>query len=213
MTLSRQITLTLGLCLGLLLGESSCRAGFTVTVETVTSAPGTSGFLEVFLTNTSTSDQTLSGFSIDLNLGGSGVVLTSVDNLTTPPYVFGGSGTGVLAFDPFPNSGFILSDIFIAQPGFTTLAGAQTVGLGRIGFRVLSGAAPGLRPLAIVNGLGTEFADASNNVISDLTLIADGVVVTGTASVPGPAALLQLATALGMIGEARRRSRRPRLTR
>jgi hypothetical protein len=165
----------------------------TISSETVTASPGSTGFVQVLLTNDFGTSQTLSGFSVDLLLSGLGVLFTGIDDQTSPPYVFDGFGTGALTFDPFPNSGFIASDISFNPDGFVTLTPGQTVGLGRIAFAVDGTAAAGLRPITFVAGPTTQLVDSLNNPYadSDLSFSSGGIdVQSNNAVVPEPASAI-----------------------
>jgi hypothetical protein len=185
---------------------SECRSELIVDVEMVSADPGDSGFLQVLLTNDSATDRDLSGFSVDLELIGPGVQLISADDQTTPGYLFGASGSGILTFDPFPNAGFLLQDLFLDAPGFTTLGAGQTVGLGRIAFRVAGDAAAGFRPLVILPGPGTEFTDGDSLPIAGLVL-SDGGIMVGMTAIPEPSTMLMCLGALALVGGTRIRRR------
>lgn len=182
---------------------AAVRAEFIVSAETVTVAPGSTGFVQILLMNAFATSETLSSFSVDMALGGTGVQFTGVDDQTNPAYVFDGFGTGTLTFDTFPNAGFILSDVSLNADGFVTLSAGQTVGLGRIAFEVDNNAAQGLRPITFTRGPTTLFTDAANNVYadSDVSLQSGGINVQGSASaVPEPttATLLVIGSGCGL---------------
>lgn len=188
------------------------QAAIVVSAETVSAAPGSTGYVEVFLQNSSAVPEELSAFSGDLVLSGSGVRFTGVDDQTTRPYVFGSEGTGVLSFDSFPNTGFIASDISLNAAGFVSLLPGATYGLARVQFDVASAASGGLRPITfkigptteLVNELGVPYA------APNLAFTSGGINVLGpVAAVPEPSS-----TAIFLIGSgstilaARKRSRR-----
>jgi hypothetical protein len=174
----------------LALVPSLAPAGFIVSSETVTTTPGGTGYVQILLTNDSDTTETLSAFSVDLVLGGSGVRFTSVDDLTTPGYVFGGTGTGALTFDLFPNTGFIGSDVSLSPDGYVTLDAGATYGLARIAFEADGTAALGLRPISFVPGATTLFIDGGGNPYaeSSISFRSGGVDVQSPVSaVPAPA--------------------------
>jgi hypothetical protein len=192
MQLSFRPVLLLLFCLSAVIGVASpsARGGVIISSETVFAAPGSSGFVQISLTNDFSTSQTLSAFSIDLSLSGADVVFTGVDALTSSSYVFNGIGLGTLSFDPFPTTSFIASDVVILPPGFATLAAGQTYGLARIGFDVSGGASAGLRPITFTIGSATEFLDefGAPYASSDLSFTNGGVNVQGfTTTVPEPA--------------------------
>lgn len=192
------------------------RAALIVSAQTVNVAPGASGFVEVSLTNTFATPQTLSAFSLDIALGGAGVSFTNVSDQTTSPYVFGALGTGVLSFDAFPNTQFIASDISLAPAGFVTLNPGSTFGLARIGFAVDPGAGSGLRAITFVPGLATQFADDSNTALAStaLAFTAGGINVQGAAQpVPEPSSMAIFLVGAASCAAARRlRTNHPRFS-
>jgi hypothetical protein len=196
-------------------GGTPClaRAGFTVSSQTVTATPGTIGSVQVLLTNNFGTSQTLSGFSLDIALGGSGVRFTGVDDQTSPAYLFNGAGTGTLTFDPFPNSGFIASDISLSLSGFVTLAPGQTAGLARIAFEVDSTAVAGLRPITFTPGFTTQFLDGAGTPYADadISLGSGGIDVQRSEIVvpePSSAVLCLVGTGCGLLAAWRKRRRR-----
>jgi hypothetical protein len=188
-------TFVCGLLVLLCVAGSQARAALLVSIDTVTASPGDSGFLNVNLTNDFATSQTLLAFSIEIQLAGSGVTFTGVDEITFPPnpYILDGIGTGSLSSDAFPNTDFIASDIAILPPGFVTLAPGVTYGLGRIAYAVDGGASGGLRTITIVPGNGTSFLDADANAYADadVVLSAGGISVLEGSPVttPEPASL------------------------
>ncbi len=193
---------------------ATARAALIVSGGTVTTVPGGSGFVQVELTNTSATPRTLSGFSVDIALGGTGVRFTGVDSQTASAFVFDGFGSGTLTFDAFPNQGFNLSDVvadFTLNPaGFVALAPGQTVGLGHIAFAVDAGANGGARPITFLSGPGTLFIDAAGDVYqaSDISLGNGGIDVRGSVTaVPEPASALVflVGSGFGLLVARRRR--------
>jgi hypothetical protein len=181
-----------------------CRAGLVITSETVTASPGGSGLVQILIRNDSAVDLTLSGFSIDIDLGGTGVQFTSADDQTSPAYVFEGNGTGTLTFDLFPNEGFLESDVDLSTNGFATLGAGETFGLGRIRFGVQGSAAAGLRAITL-GGPMTQFIDGRGAAYldRDLTFVGGGVQVgvggNGVA-VPEPSMLTAGLTGVALTG-------------
>jgi hypothetical protein len=196
------------------LTPAGARAGFIVSSQTVTAAPGSTGYVQILLTNDSATSQTLSGFSVDLALGGSGVRFTGVDDQTTPGYVFNGFGTGTLTFNLFPNAGFIGSDVSLNPDGFVTLAAGQTYGLARIAFEVDGTAAAGLRAITFTPGPTTQFTDAAGNPYagSGVALTSGGIDVQAPdvrpVPAPGSAVLLLTGGGFGLCVAWRRRRQR-----
>lgn len=173
------------------------RAALIVSGETVNATPGSTGFVQVVLTNSFATPQTISGFSVEIALGGAGVHFTGVDDQTSPAFVFDGVGTGTLAFDTFPNTGFILSDVVdlnLNPDGFVTVPAGQTVGLGRLAFSVDTTATGGLRPITFTPaGDVTLFTDAANATYAPSTIsMTNGAInVQGSvAAIPEPSSAL-----------------------
>jgi hypothetical protein len=200
----------------LALAPAPARAEFTISSQSVTATPGSTGFVEILLTNNFATTQTLSGFSVDLSLVSLGVPdvrFTNVDSLTTPAYVFNTTGSGTLTFDVFPNTGFNANDVSFSAFGFEELAAGATYGLARIHYEVDVTAPAGLRPITFTLGAGTLFSDGGNNPYAnaDLAFSSGGIDVQAAASaVPAPpGVVLAAAGGLTLFGYSRRRTRRP----
>ena len=186
-------------------------AMFVVSSQVVNATPGSTGFVEVTLTNNFLDAKTLSGFSLEVDLAPSGVTFTGVDETTsTAPYVFGAEGFGLLSFDLFPNTHFEANDLSGSMDGFVTLAAGQTVGLLRAAFSVAGGAADGLREISFVPGVTSEFVDGVNfdsYADTDIQFQNGGINVQGgAAAVPEPTSLSLFAmSSFGLAYLARRR--------
>jgi hypothetical protein len=183
----------------LLFEPAAVQAGFIVAAETKTASPGATGFLEVTLRTDGTAGQTLSGFSLNMSLAGSGVSFTGIDNLTSTPYVFGVDGLGVLASPGFPNQSFTASDISFNLDGYVTLDANTAYGLARVGYQVNGGATAGLRAVSFQDiGAGTSFTDAAViTYTSGITYQNGGVDVTGGSGPVAPAPPGILLAAIG----------------
>ena len=179
-----------------------CRAGLVLSTETVLSAPGNTGFVEVTLKNDSLTSQALSTFSVDLALGGSGVQFTGADISTTDPYVFTGVGLAPpLTYSTLPGSTLIASDADGTPPGFVTLTAGSTYGLARLAFAVDSNAAAGLRPITYQNvGTTTLFLDDLGRTLTIDQSVTGGVNVLGGPAVPEPSTLAAGLTAVVLAG-------------
>jgi hypothetical protein len=209
------IRLLASLLIGLgsfIVATGSTQAAIIVSSQTVLSAPGDSGYVQILLENDDNTSRTFSGFSLDISLAGAGVQFTGVDDQTSPAYIFGASGSGTLSFDVFPNSSFIASDFSLDQSGFVTVAPAEMVGLARIAFVVNSTAADGLREITFTIGSTTQFTDDQSEVYADtqFSFLSGGIDVQGdAATVPEPSSVVLLIGISGcsMMMALRRRRR------
>lgn len=207
----RRLTLLTILLAGVTPGP--VRAGLVVSSETVSAKPGDTGIVQLLLTNNSAAAETLSAFSVDVALSGANVRFTAVDDQTVPVYVFSGFGTGTLTFDPFPNTGLVVSDLDLDPSGFVSLAPGLTLGLGRLSFEVDPTAAGGLRPITFLPGVTTQLYDDTGNPYpdTDVSFISGGIDVQGAVSVvPEPASAVLLLVGAGCALAAARRRKRPR---
>ena len=194
------LVISIGLC------DTTARANFVVTTDTVNAAPGSTGFVQVRLATDSGSN-TLSGFSFKVTLTGASVRFTGVDSSTTNPYVFGANGSGTLSFDTFPTTVVTVSDDYLAiSPTFATLAPNTTYGLARFAFQVDGNAANGLRPITFTVGPVTQFVNANNIPYSStqVSLVNGGINVQGANPVPVPAGLVLGFIGMGCFGVTRR---------
>jgi hypothetical protein len=175
-------------------------AGTIVSAETVSAMPGSTGFFQILLKNDSLSSQSLSSFSVEIALSGTGVRFIGVDDVTSPGYVFDGFGTGLLSFDVFPNSGFIASDISLNLDGFVDIAAGQTVGLARIAFEVDNAAPAGVRSISFISGPTSVFTDAVGDFFADVDVSFSygGFDVQGSVGVvPEPSSITSFVIGLG----------------
>ena len=172
-------------------------AAFVVSIEPVTVSRGGTAYAQVTLTNDSGSEVRLSAFSLELLLGGTGVVFADVDTNTTPAYVFGSLQLPPFSFNTFPNSSFIASDIFLSPPGYATIGANETVGLARIQYAAGAGAVDGPRPVSF--GALTQFFADDGSEISDVQLPDGTVTVSGgpLAPTPAPSGLVLLFSGAG----------------
>ena len=150
-----------------------CRADLDVSLSFTNTnvSAGSSGTLEVWLTNTGPTSVNVGADSFELTLSGSGdVQFTSASTATSlQPYIYGSESLVnnqppilqiPFTYASFPNTDFIASDSwdFVDAPGgYATIAGGQTVGLGLIGFSVSSTASLGAYQVGF--GPGTTLTD------------------------------------------------------
>jgi MYXO-CTERM domain-containing protein len=189
---------------GVGLDPADARAALIVSVGTATVTPGSSGSVQVLLTNTGPNAADVSGFSLALSLGNAPAQFTGVGSPTTPGYIFGNEGSGSLTFDTFPNRAFIASDFSFNANGFVTVQPGRTVGLADVGFST-SGLAPfGFLPIRLVPGPTTAVYDANGNPYTAGVVFANGGV--SVTPEPASAGVFLLAAATGYFVVRRRRA-------
>jgi hypothetical protein len=186
----------------------TAQAGFIISSETLETAPGDTGYVQILLKNDSTTALDLTSFSVGISLDGSGVQFTGFDNQTNPSYVFGFSGIGLMTTNSLPSTATVFSDISFDFNTFElvpiSVGAGETVGLVRIAFEVDDSAATGLRAITF-SGLTTQITDADSNsyAAESVSFTADGINVQGNGSVvptPEPTSAVLLVTGLGCLG-------------
>jgi hypothetical protein len=192
------------------------RAGFVVTTQVVATAPGDTGFLDVTLHNNGSTALSLSAFSFEMTVSGSGVQFTGLDaNTLTVFYVFGGDSFGLLPSGTLPTSDLTASDLSASAQGYVDVAAGDRVGLARVAYQVDSGAAAGSRSVDFVaDPTLTVFVDGSNVAYTsaDVALVGGTINVQAPVSAPAPPGLLLALTGagcLGGLGWVRRRTPAP----
>jgi hypothetical protein len=193
------------------LGPVAARAELVVTVLSSSATVGGTGSFDVDLTNNSASTSyDVSGFSVELSVGGSsGVTFTGASVSTTANYLFGTLQSPPLTFNTFPTTDFVASDSSMTSPYVTEVDPGATFGLEHVTFSVSPGAALGPVTVSIL-GLNTttDTYDIDGNILP--TSVATGAI-TILSAIPEPSSLRLLATGLivaSFIPFARRR--RPR---
>jgi hypothetical protein len=168
-------------------------ASITLSATSVSAAPGSSmDSFEVDLTNLGSTALTIGGFSFDLSVASTDIVLTDVTSATEAGYIFSGKSL----FGPDlsgPNSSQTITASDVAATPFTgtTISPGQEVGLGHVLFNVTSGATPGVFAVTLASFPATTLSDVSGNNISIDVLSAGQITITGpTTATPEPSSLL-----------------------
>jgi hypothetical protein len=158
----------------------------TISFTTALASPGSTGSIEVLLTNSSLSSIVVAGFGFEVTTANPDITFTSADFSTIAAYIFAGNSFDINnAFTLYTSlSPLIASDLADSGLG-TTLAPGAVVGLGRILFAVSSNAAQGGFAIQLTPDPGTSLSDAVGAPIP--AALVDGEITI--ASAPEPATL------------------------
>jgi hypothetical protein len=194
---------TAAMALALLgVGRGRCHADMVITFQSSTVSQGGTGYLEVDLTNTSTTTGVqISGFQLELSQpSGTGLTFTSATTGTTAyAYIFAGNSAddAYLGGSLLPTTTATTiagSDTVNLPDTFATVAAGQTVGLALFSFSADTTAALGPVPITVVpfrfsgSTDGTLLAEYPS--LDSLSFTADaGSIVVTAASVPEPSSL------------------------
>lgn len=180
----------------------SANAGLLIDIAPNSTAPGTTGSLEVTLTNTGTDpldDVIVAGFSFEITAGGNDVTFSDVTTGTSLfPYIFGTNSTfgpdilGGLSTDKHTISA---SDIYSTSSTGATLTPGETVSLGLVSFALSSSTPLGLIPITFTAFPATGGNDPSSNDIPFVLSSTGGINV---AAVPEPSSFVSML--LGAVG-------------
>ena len=173
------------------------RASTIISVESITSNPGTSGTFDVSLTNEGPSNITVAAFTFGLAVNNPAISFTDANTSTVSnSYIFAGHSL----FGPDltgSNSGqsLLVSDVFSTPLSGTVVDSGATFDLGHILFTVGSNSSPG--PFTVtLDDLATSLSDPSGTNITINTLSNGTLTVTGA---PEPSSLLLLLAGAGFI--------------
>ena len=200
----------------LLSATAPAEAGLLFDIAPNSAAPGTSGSLEVTLTNTGPGPLdfiSVAGFSFEIRAAGTDVTFSDVTTLTSLfPYIFPGSdstfGPGSLAPTINPDGNTISAlDIYGgSSPTGVTLNPFETVSLGLVSYSLSNSATSGLIPITFTAYPATNVNDSVGDL--PVTLSSTGGLNVVVASIPEPSSVtLMLLGSFGIaIGIYRRRS-------
>jgi hypothetical protein len=162
-------------------------------IGSVFASPGSSGTIEVDVTNTSGASIVVAGFTFEIS-GDSDIDFTGAGFSTSAPYIFAGDSfdqANSLPLNSTTGSSLSASDISNSGNGDTLVAG-QTAGLALVTFNVAPTAALG--PVTI-----SFSSDPTNTNLSDQngnTIIIDGFVNGTIDVIPEPSGAAMLLVAL-----------------
>jgi hypothetical protein len=201
---SRFTTVLMAGVAAFLLYSVPARANMIISLESPINAnAGTSGNgFDVLLTNSGLSAVWIAGFTFELSVSSTDIVLTNANTATLlHPYIFSG---GTSTFGPIitvANTGQDLSasDVYSVFGSGATLDTGATLGLGHILFDVSATAASQTVPVMFAGSPATSLSDPSNDVPIDA--LSNGQInINGVNGVvPEPSSLVLLLTAGSLI--------------
>jgi hypothetical protein len=195
----RRWVLPLVAAAALLLLPGLSRADFTVNVQSVIAAAGSSNnALDITLTNSGPSAITVGGFAFEITTASSLLSFTAVNTgTTTATYIFNGHslfGPDISNPPPaLPGQTLDAADDYATPNQGFSVAANSTVGLGHVIFDVSSLASPGPISIALTGFPTSNFSDAAGR---DITTANNTQFVGGTVtvrSVPEPTSLTLVA--------------------
>jgi hypothetical protein len=193
-----------------LAGAGPARGALIVTVESVVVDAGTTGnALDVYLTNTGTSDVTIGGFSFEVTTGSEITFTSATINTVVGPYIFAGHSFFGPVINTSSGQALAASDLHNDVPasGATVGAGA-TVGLGHLFFDATA-AASGIIPVTLSGFPATSLADElGNDVLIDSLVNGTITIRSVTPIIPEPATLGPAALAVAAAGRRLRQKGR-----
>ena len=201
---SRFTTVLMAGVAAFLLYSVPARADLIVWIESSINAnAGTSGNgFDVLLTNSGPSAVSIAGFTFEISVTGTDVVLTDATTATVvDPYIFSGHSL----FGPIiavTNTGQDLStsDVYDVLLSGVALGANATLGLGHILFDVSAGAPSQTVPVTFTTFPATSLSDDAGGNVPINTLSNGQINITGTVgNVPESSSLLLLLTAGSLI--------------
>lgn len=205
---TRFLSLFLLVCL-----PSPIFAAISMEIQDSEAAPGSSGFFDVFVSNSDALGVDIGGFSFELLIGGaSGVSFTSVATTpTTEPYIFAGTGAvdvlgANFSDDAFPNTSFVAKDLAILVLG-ATLDPNETLSLGRVTYDL----DPTVSPGTVIPVTFGSFTDLSDPFTLPIAFSTDNGAITAassTSTVPEPSTFVMSLILMGCVGAGVWRTRR-----
>jgi len=191
-----------------LMASLQAHANIIVTVGDATLVAGSSGALDVTLTNTGpTTSLAVDAFFFRVSTSDTFVTFTSVNTSTAPPYIFQSNslfGPTISTIPPPDGQLVDASDIALLGVG-TTLPAGSTVGLGHVLFNVASNATPGVASL-VLNAAGTSLADIAGNDIPISALVNGQITISNAVPEPPNFALLALSLGAGALSRLLQRT-------
>ncbi len=174
----------------------SANAGLLIDIAPNSTAPGTTGSLEVTLTNTGTDpldEVIVAGFSFEITASGNDVTFSAVSTGTSLfPYIFGANsafGPDILANLSTDKHTVSASDNYSTSSTGVTLTPGETVSLGLVSFALSSSAPAGLIPITFSAFAATGGSDPSgNDIVFGLSTTGGINVVT----VPEPSTFVSM---------------------
>ena len=172
----------------------SANAGLLIDIAPNSAAPGTTGSLEVTLTNTGTDsldEVIVAGFSFEITASGNDVTFSAVTTGTSLfPYIFGANsffGPDILANLSTDKHTVSASDNYSTGSTGVTLTPGETVSLGLVSYSLSNSTPIGLIPITFSASSATGGSDPSGNDITFDLSTTGGINV-----VPEPSSLVSM---------------------
>jgi hypothetical protein len=186
---------TLVLAAAGLFAMTPARAGIILQVQNAGAVPNSTGnTFEIDLTNTGPSAQNIAVFTFELSVTNTNIVFDAVDTdmNTVQPYIFAGNSLDAnfsLPFASLNNAQTLAAADFTNSGGDVSVGAGATVGLGRVFFNVLNGAAPGPFTVSVDAFPATGLSDAAG---ANVPFSASDGTITITGVTPEPSFRLLL---------------------
>lgn len=168
----------------------AARADLVFSVQSVSANPGSSGALDVLLTNTGASAATIGGFSfrIATSPSTSDISFTQATTSTTAnPYVFAGHSLFGPVLNVTTGSFLDANDVYDASNAGATLASGATLALGHVSYSVASNATPRSVNVSLTTSAFTSVADQNGATLASTILSPAGSIrINGATAVPEP---------------------------
>jgi hypothetical protein len=200
---SRFTTVLMAGVAAFLLSSVPARANTIISLQSPINAnAGTSGNgFDVLLTNSGPSAVSIAGFTFELSVSSTDIVLTNANTATLlDPYIFSGAST----FGPIitvANTGQDLSasDVYSVFGSGVMLGTGATLGLGHILFDVSAAAPSQTVPVMFAGSPATSLSDALLNDVPITSLNGQINIIGATGTVPEPSSLVLVLTAGSLI--------------
>jgi hypothetical protein len=187
-----------------LLYSVPARADMIVSLESPINAnAGTSGNgFDVLLTNSGPSAVSIAGFTFEISVSSTDIVLTNANTATLlNPYIFSGNSLfGPIITSANTGQDLSASDLSNALGSFTTLGAGTTLGLGHVLFDVSATAPSQTVPVIFAAFPATSLSDELANDVPIDALINGQININGVNGVvPEPSSLVLVLTAGALI--------------
>jgi len=164
------------------------QADIIVSAVPVTATAGSVGNqFDVSLTDTGPASIAVSGFTFEISVANPFISFTDATTSTVLPYIFDTNSLfGPDLTGPANGQSIAVSDLYAIPLAGVTIGAGSTVGLGRVSFDVLAGAAPGTFPVIFSAFPSTSLSDPNALDIPIATFNPGAITISGETPVPEP---------------------------